>query len=323
MGTVFQNRNLADPLTPDLLNLRTQMFEFTALPSILSQTNQDFSWVLIIDKDLPQQDKIRLKNSIKKKERAYLYEYDPEDKIDESCDWLKPYMSTEPNYLLTTNHDDDDLLPINFVSEMHNHLAAQHQATGLPPLKTLGCKQGLQWDLTSSREAPMGWVADWTRRERVLSCGASLLCRYPDYPINVTMVPHACTENCLDWSAPPRNPKAAIARAHFQKFAARNDDSLEGISTKETFHDLSREVGPVLMSNHVTNVQAARLFEVKANRTPVQGPESFPALPVDFDRYKEHAKVFEKGRRYYQRQVQTAFRIYGKPLMYKIRNRAR
>ena len=42
------------------------------------------------------------------------------------------------------------------------------------------------------------------------------------------------------------------------------------------FHDVSERTGPVLMTNHFLNVQCARLYEVKAARVPVTGPDTFP-----------------------------------------------
>lgn len=35
-------------------------------------------------------------------------------------DWLGPYLPTQPDYVLTTNLDDDDALPDNFISTAHN-----------------------------------------------------------------------------------------------------------------------------------------------------------------------------------------------------------
>jgi hypothetical protein len=58
---------------------------------------------------------------------------------------------------------------------------------------------------------------------------------------------------------------------------------------EDLFHDISKELGPVLLTNHVDNDQAQRGFERKPDRWPVTGPGDFPYLPIDWERARTYA----------------------------------
>jgi len=64
-----------NPLDKKFLVQRLKLFEMLCLPGILSQTNQNFSWILIIDEDLPKSYKKKLNLLVKEKERVFFLEY--------------------------------------------------------------------------------------------------------------------------------------------------------------------------------------------------------------------------------------------------------
>jgi hypothetical protein len=105
----------------------------------MAQTDQEFSWIIIVDRDLQARFRSRLESLLQGRGNFFIHTYDPEDKLDR-LDWLEPYMQTTPDYVLTTNLDDDDVLPNNFTSMIHKHISSAFQAGDLPPVKTLGVK---------------------------------------------------------------------------------------------------------------------------------------------------------------------------------------
>ncbi len=72
--------------------------------------------------------------------------------------------------------------------------------------------------------------------------------------------------------------QAVIAAAH------RVGADVRGWKPEDLLYDISRDVGPVLMTNHPGNDQAQRLFEPKPGRTIVTGPGDFPRLPIDWEK---------------------------------------
>lgn len=289
------NRKITDPLNPKYLELRFKLFEITCLPSILAQTDQNFGWILIIDKDLRADFRDRISNLVEDKKRVYLYEYDPLENL-QSLDWIEPFLVGTPDYVMTTNQDNDDAIPKNFISAIHSHLFEVKKIGKLPPLKIIASKQIVQWDLITSLKAPLGWKCSWHKRRTHASyCGFSFLCKYPEYKYNVLGRSHIHPENYFDWSEPPIDNRVKRDRKAFRIAAERNNENLHYWSAEDMFYDISRDVGPVLMTNHSLNVQKLRLYAQKSNCERVVGPETFPNIIISWDRAHKYAKYFKKN----------------------------
>ena len=292
---IVGTRKITDPLNSKYLELRFKLFEITCLPSIVAQTDQNFGWILIIDKDLRADFRDRISKLVEDKKRVYLYEYDPLENL-QSLDWIEPFIVGTPDYVMTTNQDSDDAIPKDFVSAIHSHLLEVEQIGKLPPLKIIGSKQTVQWDLITSPKAPFGWKCSWHRRTtRVSSCGFSLLCQYPKYKFNVLGMCHVYAENYFDWLEPPINDKVKNYRKAFRVAAERNNETLDYWSVEDMFYDISKDVGPVLVTNHSLNEEMQRLYELKSNCKRVVGPETFPNIIISWDRARKYAKYFKKN----------------------------
>ena len=283
-----------DPLNPERLELRFKLFESTCLPSVMAQTDKGFSWIIIIDKDLQPQFKSRLESLLEGRDNFFLHTFNPEDKQDR-LGWLGAYLHNTPDYVLTTNLDDDDALPNNFISAVHKHISSVFQAGELSPIKTLGVKEIIQWDMITSRHAPLGWRSPWHRGQRTSSCGYSLLVKYPEFPFCVLGTKHKYAEHYFDFATPPKDRHVELRRSAFIAVGQDNNEQIDGYPADRMFYDLSSETGPVLMSNHTNNVQKWRLYERKGDRIPVTGPEMFPNVTVDLERFETYSQDFRKG----------------------------
>lgn len=129
----------SDPLEPWLVDHRLKLLEAICLPGLRSQTNQDFTWVLLVDADLREDFKARLRNLARARDRVFLHEHRPDapDRL-ETLGWLDCLPASRPDYVLTTLNDDDDLLPRRFVEVVRSHAVELDAQGRLPPFKIMG-----------------------------------------------------------------------------------------------------------------------------------------------------------------------------------------
>ncbi len=275
----------ADPLEPRRLARRFEIFEFTCLPSVLGQSNQDFTWVLLVDKELPPDFYRRLASRVGARPRTLIVPYDPAMNLAQ-LDWLNG-SPPEARYTITTNLDDDDCIPRYFFERFQQRVVDLQISSALPPVAILGLTAALEWDLIRTESAPLGWRAPWHRGRWVVSVGLSLCCRVPEFNLCVIGLRHRMADRYLDFSKPPVNGNAAWFQQSVRAAARSHDLALDGWPPANFFHDLSESCGPALLSNHETNDQATRLHEPKALRVPVTGPESLAQFPIDWARARD------------------------------------
>jgi len=270
-----------DPLDPDRLDMRFMLFELTCLPSVLAQIQQEFDWVLLVDRELPASHLARLRSLVSIRKATFVHPFDPQSDPG-ALGWLRGYLPNETHRVVTTNLDDDDSLPTRYIAELQERLREREAAARLPPVAIVGARQIVQWDLVAEDEAPLGWKAPWHRPTRVASAGLSLCCVLPGFDFCVLGLRHALAEDYLDFSRAPTHPNVAWMRGAVSASAARAGVDLSSWTREAYFHDISRDVGPVLMTNHMSNDQRERLVEAKGQREPVTGAADFPDLPVNW-----------------------------------------
>jgi hypothetical protein len=308
-----------DPLQPKRLGFRYSLFELTCLPSLLGQTEQNFDWFIIVDRDLPQKWRDRLEALIGSRARTYLYEYDPSEDLT-GTQWLMPYAPPQASQLLTTLLDDDDALPSHFIEKMQRVITERRDE--LAPIATLASRKSRQWELVLSKRAPLGYQCAWHRGGWILSTGLSLLCRWPEHRLTVLAVHHQVADL---WFLPERGPalmqllqerwaltgpRAVEAtafiggrmddfRSRAEGCAGSENESSDASNAALRFVDISDVVEAFVVSNHFGNDQLLRLFEPKTDRIPVRGPLDFPGVPIDFDGLERNARTFRKRPRVY------------------------
>ena len=300
-----------DPLKPRTVNLRLKLLEMTCLPGLLSQTNQNFTWVLLVSAALEEGFKERLRKMARAKDRVVLHEYRPDapDKL-ETLGWLEPLLSDRPDYVLTTVNDDDDVLPRRFVDVVQSHAFALNAQGRLPPFKLMGAKRIGQWDLIFTPDAPLGWTAPWSGPASVACSGFSLLCRYPAFDFNVLGMRHYYAETFFDIRVSPPIENVRFYRQAFLE-AARTARVGRIPMGDATFFDAGPQAGAVLMSNHGANLTliprrhsegpvSARTIRSEnvhaSSRRRVRGAETFPDVSIDWTAVRRHAKHFGPWR---------------------------
>lgn len=251
-----------DPLSESSLRLRLFLLEHICLPSIRGQSDQNFTWIIITDPEMPAKYHRQISELLSGNPNYRNHVRQPKDKL-KRLGWIEPYRDREKAYLITTNLDSDDALPTGFVSALKT-VFAREQARGRGPFFFLaGISAALQWDLVFSRRAPLGWACRWHRKAvRTPSCGFSLIAP-TKCNLNILAGRHRLAEAYTDYSRGTRECHVKRAR---KLFAKQPGDSARWLP----FLDLSPTIGPSLVSNHGDNLQAFRLFEKKESQWPMR-----------------------------------------------------
>ncbi len=284
-GPTFNDRS--DPLRPENLEFRLKLLEMIAAPAILNQTNHNFRWLIIVDRELPSHYRAKLQRIIQAKDSAFLYTYTVGDQL-ECLDWLAPYIEDNTDAVVTTLHDDDDAIPLDFVEKLQGHLLSEAALEQSTDYKILGCKQIVQWDLITSSEYPLGWKSDWHRGSSVASCGFSMYCKYPQYNFSILGMRHPYAEHYFNTASAQSNEHIAQYRKKFLNIEKPVSEKI----MDNRFHDLSSEVGPVLMSNHFGNDQIWRLIENKSGREPVNETDTFSSFSINWEMARKQSHLF-------------------------------
>jgi hypothetical protein len=270
-----------DPLNPERLDMRFKLFELACLPSVREQTEQRFMWVILVDRALPESCLAKLRSLVAVRQPTFIHAFDPKSDPG-ALDWLRPYLPEGVDRVATTNLDDDDSLPRSFVAVLQRRLVDLEGGGRLPPIGIVGARRIVEWDLMPSTEAPLGWKAPWHRKTSVASAGLSLYCRVPAFNLCVLALRHGYAEKYLRFSRSPGHPSVTGFQQSVRESAGKCGYDLEAWPPEAFFHDISAEIGPVLMTNHASNDQARRVLEPKPERTAVTGPADFPDLPIDW-----------------------------------------
>ncbi len=117
VGHGFQHDS-SNLFNKDRLDIRFLMFETFCLPSVLGQTSQNFNWIILIDKDLPNKYKKRLQNLIKGHSNIFLVKYNKQINLNELKFIKDNVKNIKSNIVITTRLDDDDCLHTRFVEKL-------------------------------------------------------------------------------------------------------------------------------------------------------------------------------------------------------------
>jgi hypothetical protein len=314
-----------DPLNPRRLEFRLAVFEITCAASLLGQTRQDFDWVLIVDRALPERYCSALSHLLRGRPRTHVHVYNPNEDLG-SIDWLQRYVAADCAQLLTTQLDDDDALPANYIQELRARIDARTSEDG--EVLTAASLLTTQWELVSSARSPLGRRCAWHRGKWPVSTGLSLLSPARERGLTVLALNHqiadvwTCTAQgdklrsklFARWGmhGPRAREMAGFVAGQLAQFQSRvRMLTGKGIPADGSgFIDLSEKVGAVLVTNHFMNDQFLRLLEPKLDRVRVDGPESFPNVPLRIDRFREEVRLFKKNWSSYVRLMRvTAPRI--------------
>lgn len=125
-------------LTDQWLEGRFELFEKYCLPSVVNQTEKNFVWLCLFDKDTPSVFRNRIdKHSESFPQLKVLYLSEEEARglssKDEKVrcrylkDKIKGLIEADYNYVITTNLDNDDALDAHFVQRIQEEALCQNE----------------------------------------------------------------------------------------------------------------------------------------------------------------------------------------------------
>ncbi len=288
-GVYLSEMKGRDPLRKKNLEHRFQLFELSCLPSMLNQVEKDFTWIFIVDPNLPKKYRERLANLLSGRINSFIHTLKKGTDLS-SLSWLKPYIKQNVEFVLTTKLDDDDALFTGFTQYLKEHINELKRTTEIPMMKFFGCKDAVQWDFFWSKSAPFGYTKPWTRINSLpVSAGLSLLCKYPELDFSVLSIGHSLIEPLRNYGLkttdlPSSHNRLRKYRNRIKNATIDTNIGWDGnLSPTENFHYLETYSMQVVMVNHINNVQYMRMFERHELRKPVNVIKSFPGMAIDFD----------------------------------------
>ena len=122
----FSSRLNATPeirLNSNWLNYRFKLFDYWCYPSIQQQSNQNFKWIVLFDKDTPDEfkDKISLCNHTY---RNFIPVYHSSKK-PLFQEVIGCHLNSNAKYLITTRMDNDDAIDKSFVQRIQDEFNFQ------------------------------------------------------------------------------------------------------------------------------------------------------------------------------------------------------
>ena len=279
-----------NPLNPENLEHRFNLFEIACLPSILNQKNQDFTWILIVDPELPANYRRRLQKLISPKTESYLVNFSPDLNIYK-LSWLKPWIRELTKYVITTKLDDDDMLFNDYTSYISDFLAQKQQ---IEPITFFACSKELSWDFYTTEQSLFGFLKRKNEHYFPPSSGFAVCCKYPEINFSIASFEHTAfdylSSDCGSFQNLPHIRKIRIEnlRKMITDEIHKSKLAWEGRLTAKNFHYITSENPQAITINHFDNIQFMRIFEDSELRIPIDPAEFVQGFVVDFNLVEKH-----------------------------------
>ena len=278
-----------DPLHPERLEKRFGLFEVSCLSSLAHQENQDFTWIIIVDPQLPDYYRDRLEQLISKRPSSHLYTYSRDATLN-NLDWLKPWINPRTHYIITSKLDDDDALFRGFTRYISDHYNLLERNSNLPAMLFAGCREVVYWDFFPSKKAPLGYLKTIKHKAvKPSSAGFSVGCKYPELNYCILKFGHKSftrllTENDNAVQKPSlKDRKTLKHRKEMLQAAKTSGIDWDGVLRDENIHFLFTATPQAMVINHLDNIQVQRMFKDADVRTAVQSGRAFIGFDLNIE----------------------------------------
>jgi len=294
---VYSNLTNNDPLKPKFLEHRFKLFEISCLPSILSQTEQNFTWILIIDKELPKKFRHKLEKLISVRPNSYLQEFSSLKDLSQLL-WLEKYIDEASKYIITTKLDDDDAIYPSHTKYIKNHLTDLLLNGELPPVYFFGCYNVILWDFFFSEKAHLGYAKPRPKTKFPPSTGYTLCCKYPEMDFSILSFAHdnyhLLADDSTYFNDLQQTKKNQILRLRhmIRNYASKSNLGWDGVLLKKSnFHNFKTNAPQAIVMNHFLIGQYSRLLNSVNKRLPVDS-NSFKDIAINFNIATIYIKKF-------------------------------
>lgn len=310
-GDNLSKKKGQDPLNPKHLEHRFNLFELGCLRGILNQTNQDFTWLIVVDPQLPENYRNRLQKLISPKKESYLVNYSPELQIHQLT-WMKPWIKAGTVYVFNALIDDDDMLFDGYTRYISDYLA---QKQHLEPITFFACSKELRWDFYKTQQAPYGFLNGKKDIKFPPGAGIGVCCKYPEINFSIISFEHTAFDY-LSADSKGFHSLQKIKKTRIEQLRKRIGEAInksnigwEGRLTDRNFHYIASENTQVITINHFDNFQFGRIFEDKEMRKPVNSDEFVQGFVIDFNLVEKHISKYRKSFWLLLRLIKSNFKI--------------
>lgn len=309
-GRVKSNVTTLDAQAAHRLRKRFTLFELFCLPSLLSQTSRDFTWVLLIDRKMKRQYRERLRELTRGHRETHLVEVTSVAALP-GLQWLQPYV-TEPatTHIATTNVDDDDMIGPRVLEYAQRYIRRRAARDELPPCTIIGHASPLCWDFMPTREAPLGYVKPWTGRDYPMFTGYTVCSKQPAYDFSALAFNHSQGAAYFDPSRDLRDATQARLRAA----AERAGDDWRVWRPAQHLHVAPATTPQIVVVNHLENDDIVRLFQNWSTRRPVVGAMDFPGFLVPWHKIPSAIRLFRRSPAAVMRHMYRGMRLAMSPV---------
>lgn len=289
-----------DPLKNEYLEKRFMMLKGVAGPSLLSQTNQNFSWIFLVDRNLSDAFRQRLLNLDSGNISIHIADYIEESNM-QYLHWLQPLLRPDCKYVVTTNLDDDDALSMNFVETIHDIITKEHQQGTLLPFRFFGCSDAKLWSLIRTKAVPLGWKSDWPFHFPFSSVGMSIMVRKSEMNLASPGINHNVLHRYGDLTATDQSvgPGIELMLRELQEQLQKIGKNLSDLQSETLVQDLNQFGVEVVMTNHNINDAIRRGRRKRSNAIKVLGPETFEGFQMNFDYIVQNISTLKQNNLFY------------------------
>jgi hypothetical protein len=296
-----------NPLDPRRLEQRFKLFELFCLPSVLAQTNKDFTWILLIDPLLKNRDRGRLAGLTRGHRDTHLVEVTSLEELNQ-LGWLEPYaVRRRATHIATTNVDDDDLLGRQLVERTQRCLRERWERGVLPSCSIVGIANPPCWDFLPTRRAPFGHHKPWNAGDSPVFTGYTVCCKQPQYDVSALAFNHSLSAAYFTPTF-AMNGNTQGTQAALRAAAEQAGEDWRTWRADDHVHILQTREPQVVVINHLENHSFKRLYLWWSERRPVTGPADFPGMPIAFDKVPTVIRSFRRSPsallRYLRRRAQ-------------------
>ncbi len=285
----YQPDIMPDPLNPRILKKRFAFFEMITLPSLKAQEYKNFTWIIVVDPELPEAYRRKFETVTAGMKNVFLHNF-TEEVIKNSLAWMRPYIHAETEYLINTGLDADDAVFRGFTKYLHQHFTNLIDTGQIQPLHFLSCKNVFQWDFFYTTRAPFGFIKPWTREDSpTVSAGLTACCKYPEMDISIFSLGHRFVgflflnknQNNLD--------SKAVEGIKLLKNTIKEKSEKGGLNwngelrPEQNFHQVFSDGPQVLITNNFLNNRFVRVFEDRDKRVVFDPQTSVPGIEIDYD----------------------------------------
>jgi len=120
---------------------RFELFKNYCLPSVLQQSNRDFTWCILMDLDTPQEYKGRMRRLLRGHDHIHVGQIRNGHLFGNFFrKFIRKQLHSDTEFVITTRMDNDDIIRHNFIDQIQSKFSSKDDVV-------IDCANGYQLDI--------------------------------------------------------------------------------------------------------------------------------------------------------------------------------